>query len=252
MQTVPLAIVSALDDETRIIRSKMSVDARIHVKPGLMTRGTYENHALLLVRTGIGPKAMQSTMGHVLSIHRPSLIIHTGYCAGADPSLQPGDLVVAESVVDAKSKSRFKVDGNLILRANKLIQNTGLRSRTGSLVTVDKVINSPHDKAFLATQHSSLGIDMESAQLASVCVKSDIQYFIVRAVLDPLDYQIPDLTGAIDESGSTDGIALASHLIKKPADVLKLTKLEYFAIQAREAITSFVDAWLKGEHHEKA
>jgi hypothetical protein len=86
---------------------------------------------------------------------------------------------------------------------------------------------------------------MESAQLASACTQSNIPYLIVRAVLDPLDYHIPDLTGAIDESGNTDGIALASHLIKKPADVLKLTKLEYFATQAREAITSFVDIWLK-------
>ncbi|MFH1829693.1 MAG: hypothetical protein ABH871_02800 [Pseudomonadota bacterium] len=247
MLKVPLAIVSALDDETRIICSKMCVDTRIHVRPGLITRGTYDHHPLLLVRTGIGPKSMASTMGHMLAMHRPELIIHTGYCGGADPALQPGDLVIAESVIDSNTGQRHEADKNLVLRANKLIQNTGMRGSVGALVTVDSVVNSPHDKAFLATQHSCIGIDMESAQLAHACSKAAVPYLVVRAVLDPLDYHLPDLTGAIAENGSTDGFALASHLIRKPADVLKLTKIEYFATQAREAITSFVDAWLKEE-----
>jgi adenosylhomocysteine nucleosidase len=120
-----------------------------------------------------------------------------------------------------------------------------MRSNSGDLVTVEKVTASPHDKAYLATQHSSIGIDMESSELAAACDEAEIPFVVVRAVLDPLDYHVPDIADAMDDDGSTDALALAEHLIKKPADFLKLPKLQYLASQARASITAFINAWME-------
>jgi hypothetical protein len=86
---------------------------------------------------------------------------------------------------------------------------------------------------------------MESSELAAACDQAKIPFVVVRAVLDPLDYFIPDLADAIDDDGSTDGFALAEHLMRRPADFLKLPKLQYLASQARTSIAAFVSAWIE-------
>jgi len=247
MHKVPLAVIAALDDEIRNISSRMSVDSRIHVRPGLITKGTYGQRPLVLVRTGVGRQAMRSTISSLLANHRPELIIHTGYCGGAEPTLAPGDIVLADRVVDSRDGAVIECDEAIVARASKLLKDRSMRARVGSLVTVDEVASSPHDKAFLATQHGSIGIDMESSEFAIAAGQAGIPFLVARAVLDPLDYEVPDLCDAMDENGSTDGIALAEHLVKKPADVLKLPRLQYMAAQARGAIHAFIDAWLQND-----
>ncbi len=247
MHNVPLAIVAALDDEIRNISSRMSVDSRIHVRPGLITKGTYGQRPLVLVRTGLGRDAMRGTISSFLANHRPEFLIHTGYCGGAEPTLAPGDIVVADRIVDSRDGGSIKCDETIVAQAHRVLKESAMRGRVGSLVTVDDVAASPHDKAFLATQHGSIGIDMESSEFASAVSRAGIPFLVARAVLDPLDYEVPDLGGAIDENGSTDGLALAEHLVKKPTDFLKLPRLQYMATQARASIHAFIDAWMREE-----
>lgn len=245
MPKVPMAVIAALDDEIRIIRSKMSVDSRIHVKPGLITAGIYLQKPIILVRTGIGRRAMRSTISHLLEGHRPEMVIHIGYCGGAVPALASGDLVVADRVVDSRDGRCIECEGSMVARAREVIQGKSMRGQVGGLVTVDEVAASPHEKAFLATEYDAVGIDMESIELADVVSSSAIPFIVIRSVLDPLDYHVPDLWDAMDRDGSTDGFALAEHLLKKPSDFLKLPKLQYLASQARNSITAFIDAWME-------
>ena len=60
MTPVPLAIVVALDEEIRVLQSKMEVDARVHVRPALFTIGTLKDRPLIVARSGIGIPAMAS------------------------------------------------------------------------------------------------------------------------------------------------------------------------------------------------
>ncbi|MBN1282354.1 MAG: hypothetical protein JXA24_01100 [Proteobacteria bacterium] len=245
MQQVPLAVVAAIDDEVRIIRSRMSVDARLHLRPSVFTRGTCEQRPLLLVTSGIGREAMDRAARYLIERYRPALCLHVGYCGGADPSLAAGDMVIANPVVDGRSGERISPDRGAADRARKTLDALGIKSREAGLVTVDEIAHGPFDKAFLGTQHEAAAIDMESVSLARACVEAGVPHVVVRAVLDPLDYEIPDLEGAVDEAGNADGVALAGRLLKKPAEIMRLPRIEYLASQARQSITALVGAWLK-------
>lgn len=247
MQSFPLAVVAALDDEIRPLLARTTVDARIHIRPGRITRGTYGHTPLLLVRSGIGRRAMRGAVSHLLAGYRPGLVLHVGYCGGADPELAPGDLVIADSVVDAASGNAFACDAALLLRGQGIVRDRALRSRTGRLVTVDRVASSPHDKAFLATQHAAIGIDMESAELAAALAGAGVPFLVIRAVLDPLDDHLPDISDAIDEDGSANALALVTHLVRKPSEIARLPRIQYLASHARAAIAAFVDAWIGTE-----
>ncbi|MFH0800065.1 MAG: hypothetical protein V2A66_07800 [Pseudomonadota bacterium] len=245
MKQIPLAVVAALDEELRIIRSKMDIDSRVHLRPALFEEGTYLKKPLLLVRSGIGLKAMGHAIGRCLESYRPDFCLHVGYCGGADPYYQAGDLLIADEVVDAASKARYKPDSASVERALGICKERALRGGIGTLVTVAEAIASPHEKAFVGTEHGAHGIDMESSILASACEEKGVGYLVVRAVLDPMDVALPDMCDVINEEGEADSLALAEHMIKKPRDILSLPRLQYFASAARGAIAAFVEEWIE-------
>ncbi|MFA4874057.1 MAG: hypothetical protein WC956_07105 [bacterium] len=245
MQQIPLAVIAALDDEIKTVVARMSVDARVHVRPALFMRGMYDHRPLLLCRSGLGLAAMEHAINYMLCNYRPGFCLHVGYCGGADPALAPGDIVIASSVVDACTEHRLDADPANVERAQRICADMKLRCRTGGIATVEELVASPHEKAFVGTKLAAAAIDMESTALAAACAAVGVPYLVVRAVLDPLDHAIPDFSDSLDEAGRPDGLALAEHLLKHPYDALKLPHLEYFASQARHSITAFVDAWIK-------
>lgn len=247
MRHIPLAIIAALDDEIRLVSSKIAVDERIHVKPAMFMRGIYNKKEILLCCSGVGLEAMGNASQYMLKNFHPALCLHVGYCGAADPSLASGDLVIASAIVDSQNDQRFEPDAGLIDQAQQIIKRKGLRASTGAIATVLNFIPAPHEKAFIGTKHESIAIDMESSALASALSVAHIPYLVVRAVLDPLDHAIPDMGDSLDERGRTSGVAFAGHMIRHPSDMLKLPQLEYFASQARHSIAAFVEAWITEE-----
>ncbi len=244
MRRIQLAIIAALDDEIKNIVSKVAVDERVHVRPALFWRGMYGGRQILLGRSGLGLEAMDSAIRYCLANFHPALCLHVGYCGGADPALAPGDLVIATSVTDARTERRIAAEPELVQRAQEIISRKGMRGRTGGIATVNEIISSPHEKAFVGTKFNAVALDMESSSFAAACAHAQTPYLIVRAVLDPLSETLPDLSDALDSSGHADGLAFADHIIRHPGDALKLPRLEYLAAQARIAITDFIDAWI--------
>jgi adenosylhomocysteine nucleosidase len=244
MQTTPIAIIAALDDEIKKIKSEMEVDSRQHKKPAVFTKGVYRRKPILLVRSGIGRNAMGRAIARCLDEYNPELCLHIGYCGGADPKFEAGDLIIGERVVDSADGASFDADPELILKAEAACRGAELRCGVAGLVTVDDVISGPHEKAFLGTQHEAGGVDMESAVLARACAERGTPCLVVRAVLDPMDFMFPKLGDVVDENGVADPLALVGHLIKKPSDIVKLPKVQYLATQARIAMKHFIDAWL--------
>ena len=245
MKSSTIAVVAALDDEIRIIRSRMSVDSRHHIRPALFVRGIYEGRPIILVRSGIGRQAAERAIRYCLDQYRPSFCLHVGYCGAADPQYHVGDLLVADAIADSEGGQRILPDRRAVERAMRICRERALRARVGALVTVDAPVTSPHEKAFVGTQHRAQGLDMESWPLAKICASRSIPYLVVRAVLDPLDFTLPDLGNVMEKTGIPNRAALIGRLIKRPGELLKLPSLGYLAAQARMAIVSFVDAWLE-------
>lgn len=247
MKPAPLAIIAALDDEIRIIASKMEVDARVHERPARFTAGRFLGAPVVLVRSGIGLPAMEAAAASMIARYRPRLCLHIGCCGGAEPQDQPGDLIIADAVVDSRTGERHPALSDLVERALAACRRTELRCRTAAIVTVEQVISSPHEKAFVGTQHSAAAIDMESAALATACNARGVPWLVVRAVLDSLDVALPTLDDAISVDGTIDGMKLAGMILRRPRILWDLSHLQYFAAEVRMALSRFVEAWIGQE-----
>lgn len=241
------AVVSALSDEVRPITSRMTFDVRVHKRPILIQKGRYGLTPVVFVRSGIGQTLMTNACNELIETMSPDFAIHVGYCGACDPRLLVGDIVIADFVSDEASKLKLDCDAVLAGKAVQICKGEGLRCLSGGIVTVNKVIAHPHEKAFIGTSHSALALDMESFAFAKCMSSANIPFVIARCVLDTVDTELPDLGDAIDEEGDVDKFAFAEKMVCKPKDAIQFPKIGYLASQARQSIATFLDKILSKE-----
>lgn len=252
MKKEAIAFFAALDDEIRIIKSKMIVDEQVYFKPSSLARGQLNEKPCILIKSGIGQKAMRSAVNYCISNFNPSICINVGYAGGTTPMMNAGDMLIADFVVDNASGKTLSSDKELSSIAETLCKNNNLKVMRGGLVTVDEVIKTPHEKAFVGTSHDAMAIDMESFAFIEQCLAMGKPALVIRTILDPLDIAIPDMEDVVDAKGEVKVGQMAGHLVHHPRDIFSLPKIEYCAIKARESIATLIEAWVKDYEKNKS
>lgn len=240
-----IAIIAALKDEVRDILARLEEDEVVHIRPSTIYRGKYRGREIVLAVSAVGNNAIRTATDFVLKHFKPELCLHIGYAGGADPSLQAGDLIIADNVIEKDSERSFLTDEQLRKKAITLCEQHGIRCREGNVVTVLEALATPHEKAFIGTQFEALSVDMESSGLADCASAAGVPFVVARAIFDPLDMPLPDIPAEVIEEGGFHIWPMAKHMAHKPKEILNLPKFSYCANRARETLKQFVDAWLE-------
>jgi 4-hydroxy-3-methylbut-2-enyl diphosphate reductase len=124
-------------------------------------------HVADVVRTGRGA-----------GDRRPGSVLVAGVAGGLRDDLRPGDLVVATEVSAGDAGAATAACPAAPVLAGEL-RRSGLRVRTGPVVTVDGVVLDPARRRRLA-RTGALAVDNESARLLS----EDATTAVIRAVVD--------------------------------------------------------------------
>ena len=96
----------------------------------------------------------------------------------------------------------------------------------GLLCTVPRPLCLRRDKVELSQRTGALMVDMESAAVARVACRALVPFAAVRAVVDPLDFEIPSvaLAGMRADGSSSVGPVLAG-LLRNPGQLVGLCRL---------------------------
>ncbi len=221
-------VVAPLEDEIRLLRERLQNQSRLD-PGGRLTLAAWGRLPLMLVRTGVGAAALVRNLSRGLEHGYPGLCLLLGYGGGILPELRPGDLVIATDLIDSQQDRVFKVAPELVARAARILGQTGLPGRSGSLVSVPRAALTPGDKAAAAPRAGALALDLESAAFAEVCRDATLPFLVVRAILDPLNLSLPQPAGA------------SQPRIKNS---WKTPRLRELADRARASLTAFAIAWL--------
>lgn len=242
-----LTILAALNDEIRIIRSHMEIDEVIHMRPFTISIGRYERTNIALVLAGVGREAAKTATQYCIQNLNPSIFINIGYAGGIDPRQHTGDIILPNSIIEEASGRNFEVEDDLTEKGKQIADGLGIACHSGRIVTVDRPLVTPHEKAFIGTQFEATACDMESSGIAHVATESNIPFFVARSILDPLDTTLPLIPETAIVRGKVALGALAGYLRQNPKDILKLPKFSFMCNRARDNITSFLKAWVANE-----
>jgi adenosylhomocysteine nucleosidase len=150
-------IVVGLAAEARIARA---ISPHVRCSGGFP--GEARRHALDLVHVGV------------------SALVSFGIAGGLDPSLKPGDLVVADRVI---------VDDAAYPALSDLAQT--LAARVGPISGASEIVGSLAAKAALFRKAATLAVDLESGPVALVAAESGVPFIAIRAVADPAFRTLP-------------------------------------------------------------
>jgi len=178
---------------------------------------------IILAYSGAGANNAR-TASELLIAQGATRLISWGCAAALGESLKPGDLVLADTLLDAEG-ARIGIPAVWHDFAKNLLSNT-LKVHTGGLVESKTIVASGKDKKRLYTQTGAIALDMESIAIAKAALQNSLPFLAVRAIADPVNMDLPK---AINHSLNNEGDIVLSKLLLfialHPAELPGLIKL---------------------------
>ncbi|MFZ4702950.1 MAG: phosphorylase, partial [Candidatus Methylumidiphilus sp.] len=140
------------------------------------------NECCLIGLSGAGPKAAQR--GSALLIEAGATAMISWGCAAAlDPRLNPGDLILPESLVGI-DRRLINVDGLWRERLVSLLESR-LSVHSGLLAESSRIVALEGEKRAIFADTGAIALDMESAASARAAEQFGLPFLAIRSIIDP-------------------------------------------------------------------
>ncbi|NTU65181.1 MAG: 5'-methylthioadenosine/S-adenosylhomocysteine nucleosidase [Chloroflexi bacterium] len=176
--------------------------------------GTLGRAEIVATTTGIGTRAAVRTAERILDAIPVQHLVVVGIAGGLGPSVDIGDLVVPELVIDLATGTKYRPS---------VIGDAKAR---GTLATSNEVLIDRVEAARLERQ-GVIAVDMETAAIAAVCESRACPWSVFRAISDragdgPID---PAMLGLAGPDGEPNLRALMRFVLMNPKGVPNLARL---------------------------
>ena len=187
---------------------------------------------LLLETTGPGPVA--AAAGAERAIARGAVCLVSWGTAGALGCGGPGDIVLAERVVDETARATA-TDSSLSEALARVFGSIAPIHR-GTLASASEPVTSVAEKRALAEASGAVAVDMESAAIGRIASAAGLPLVVVRVIVDRVELAVPAAAIAgMDGPRTRPGRVLAA-LLESPGETGGLIALGLAARRARRTL----------------
>jgi adenosylhomocysteine nucleosidase len=163
---------------------------------------------------GVGREAARRAARLLVDGHRPRLIVSAGFAGGLDPTLARG-AVVEPALVRGE------------LPTSEPLPLVAPGQAGGAIVTVDRIVRTPTEKASLAAATGAAVVDMETLAVAEAAHEAGLPCRSIRVISDAAGDELPpDVTRLIaPQSAMRRAGAVLGMLGRRPRAALDLWQL---------------------------
>lgn len=210
-----IGIITALLPEAVCLTS-------LPVTPGTVIR--LENNICLYV-CGMGAERAGAAASEMIKAGM-DILVSWGTAGAVAPDLDPGDLLVPESIVAFDGRVYRTAKHWRTALINKLV-DCPCNIYLGQLADSMRVLTTAEDKTSTATTFkTAMAVDMESAAIAEVANKHEKPCIVIRVISDTRGMIIPDIALRISDSYGRVKIGnLFLQLITNPLQIPRLITL---------------------------
>lgn len=194
-------IIGAMNEELEILLKDMELETKTTKANMTFNKGKLWGKDVVAVVCGIGKVNAAVCTQILVSEFNVSSIINVGVAGGVGKDIYPGDVVVAENLVqhdmdttvfgDAHgqvprmSVFDFKCNDTLVSAAKKACEAAGdINTFSGRIVSGDQFICSLEKIQWIEKEFNALACEMEGASIAHVCHLNNIPCVIIRSISD--------------------------------------------------------------------
>jgi len=237
----PLAILAALREELSPIERLLEGRHRVRAEGGVYTAGSIAGRPVVLARTGVGARAARRVADWLIRTAAPRAIIGVGFAAGLKEGLDCGHLVLGEVVYEppapeGEGPREWQSDPDLLLVARSAA-GEGPEVQVGRIATTRTVLSTAEMKRAFGERHQALVADMESSGVARAGNVHDAPAVYLRAVVDPVDFDLPlDFGALLTPEGGLRPLRTLAAVLRRPAALRGLADLRRRSLRAAETL----------------
>ncbi|MBI2344191.1 MAG: hypothetical protein HYV02_07675 [Deltaproteobacteria bacterium] len=238
------AILASLDLEIKSLRENLEVDTTVFLHPGRLWQGRLAAQLVCLGRTGMGRQAMFVSAESCFRLLRPSAALLVGFAGATTPLLHQGHVVCSQTIIDAKTRQEWTPAPEALARGLAACQAAGVEAQSGRAITVDNPVATPHEKAFLGTEHQADTVDMEGSSFAAAATAAQIPWLMIRVVVDEMECPLPFGFSPLKRDGRLSLAKTAGYCLRHPRIFPQLSALHVAATRGRGLLAQLSQAWL--------
>ena len=196
-----LGIIGAMSEELEILLKDMSLED-VQVKANMkFHKGKLWSKDVVAVVCGIGKVNAAICTQILASEYNVSAVINVGVAGGIGKDIYPGDVVIAENLVQYDMDTTafgdpmgqiprmdtfdFKCDAKLVEIAKAACEEaTEFKTFSGRIVSGDMFVASIEKIKWLEAEFGALACEMEGASIAHVCYLNKIPFVVIRSISD--------------------------------------------------------------------
>jgi adenosylhomocysteine nucleosidase len=245
-----LGIMTAMEEEFRLIRTSFGFASPQEVGPRTFLSARYEEVDLVLVPARPGKVAAAVSTSILIHEFKVDSILFTGVAGGAHPDVRVGDIVVADHLVQhdinlkgvlgcqrfeiplvgaselpccphlvtaAVSAAERTVASNEYQHALKDFCATAPRIHRGTIASGDTFICEADERDDLTASIRELRcVEMEGAAVAQVCVEHRVPFVVGRIISDDACAEAPvDFNAFITSAAAVGSGAFVRHFVSE-------------------------------------
>lgn len=199
-----IGIIAAMDVEMKSLRSFMT-DTKTETVSGItFVSGTLEGKLVVTAVCGIGKVFAAMCAQTMILLYSPERIINTGVAGSLSTSLNIGDIVVSDYVVEHDMDTSplgdpvgmisginivdIPADGELADKICAAAEGVGcIRCVKGKIASGDCFVNTAEKKEYISETFGALACEMEGAAIGQVCYVNRVPFCVIRAISDAAD-----------------------------------------------------------------
>jgi len=219
------AVASALEEEIEALKGRLTGGRQETWDGRNVTVGRLGPTQVVLTHTGTGMTRARTGVSSLLDRASVEVLLYVGVAGALSPSLEV-EALLAPTAVQHEDERRAPAPN---ARWHERAVATS-EARPSTLVTVDRVVTRPDEKAALwsALDHSvPAAVDMETFAVAQVAAERNVPYLPLRVISDAADDRLPDLLrDAQREDGGIDRGYVMRNVMWSPSAVPTLMRMQ--------------------------
>lgn len=196
-----LGIIAAMSEELEILLTEMELEDKTVKANMTFNKGKLWGKDVVAVVCGIGKVNAAICTQILASEYKVSKIVNVGVAGGIGKEIYPGDIVVADNLVEHDMDTTafgdphgqiprmdtfdFKCDRELVEIAKKACETLkDINTFVGRIVSGDVFVANIEKIQWLEKEFKALSCEMEGASIAHTCYLNNIPFVVVRSISD--------------------------------------------------------------------
>ncbi|WP_294153066.1 5'-methylthioadenosine/adenosylhomocysteine nucleosidase [uncultured Clostridium sp.] len=207
-----IGIIAAMAEELEILLKDLSLEEKKEKANMEFHKGKLYGIDVVAVVCGIGKVNSAVCTQILISEYNVDKVINVGVAGGIGKDIYPGDIVIAENLVQHDMDTSafgdklgqiprldtfdFKCDPELISIAKKSCEElSDLNSFVGRIASGDQFVANIEKIQWLDKEFGAISCEMEGASIAQVCYLNSVPFVVIRSISDNanngahMDYQ---------------------------------------------------------------